>query len=156
MLCKHDDYPWAVGWPAHGGLFLQQGWWCRGVYDCFEAVSRGVWLLFHLFFCDLHRFHADKEELLHLTELPKLHDKQQGRPPATLQIMLHQSSRNHTPWLADSRSPMANICWIPKPGISRSQTKENHSKYWVKITSTLWSFILHFVDLRFIYFQPFW
>lgn len=77
-------------------------------------MNRGMWLFFHLFFCDLQRFHADKEELLHLTELPKLYSKQQGRPPATLQLMLHQSSLDGSSWLADSRSPMASVCPFPQ------------------------------------------
>lgn len=49
----------------------------------------GTRLLLDLFHCELPKFHADKEELLYLTDLPRLHYKQQERPPATQKLMLH-------------------------------------------------------------------
>lgn len=130
--------PTVVFWNRAGGV--------RRFMSCSWEVNRGLWLFFHLFFCDLHRFHADKEELLHLTELPKLHYKQQGRPPATLQLMLHQSSLDGWAWLADSGS-MAPACLTPQKRASQAPNHWNvtqRCKFWVRGGKGNYLYFVHF------------
>lgn len=80
------------------------------VYELLLRGERGCVTIFPSVLCDLHRFHADKEELLHLTGLPAALQTAGKATCYSPTYMLHQSARfAHPDWLDNSGFLMAML-----------------------------------------------